>query len=72
MSETMEIYENLSVESLPNEEWRDIVGYEGLYQISNMGRVKRLLSIKCKKERLVAVTRVLKKGYCRIMLSKEG
>ena len=68
----MEIYKNLSIESLPNEEWRDIVGYEGLYQISNMGIVKRLLSIKCKKERLVAVTRDLKKGYCRIMLSKEG
>ena len=38
----MEIYENLSVESLPNEEWRDIVGYEGLYQVSNLGRVKSL------------------------------
>lgn len=24
------------------EEWRDIEGYEGLYQISNEGRVKRL------------------------------
>ena len=25
-----------------NEEWRDIKGYEGLYQISNLGRVKSL------------------------------
>ena len=31
---------NLSIEPLPNEEWRDIVGYEGLYQVSNLGRVK--------------------------------
>ena len=38
----MEIYENLSIESLPNEEWRDIVGYEGLYQVSSLGRVKSL------------------------------
>lgn len=38
----MEIYENLSIESLPNEEWRDVVGYEGLYQVSNLGRVKSL------------------------------
>lgn len=38
----MEIYENLSIESLPNEEWRDIVGYEGLYQVSNLGRVKSM------------------------------
>jgi len=25
-----------------DEEWKDIVGYEGYYQISNLGRVKRL------------------------------
>ena len=38
----MEIYENLSIESLHNEEWRDVVGWEGLYQVSNLGRVKSL------------------------------
>lgn len=38
----MEIYENLSIESLPNEEWRDVIGYEGLYKVSNLGRVKSL------------------------------
>lgn len=25
-----------------NEEWRPILGYEGLYEVSNMGRVKSL------------------------------
>lgn len=30
----------LSLENLPNEQWKDIKGYEGLYQISNFGRVK--------------------------------
>lgn len=68
----MENYENLSVESLPNEEWRDIVGYEGIYQISNLGRVKRLISVKCKKERLLRVTKDKRYGYCRIMLSKDN
>ena len=24
------------------EEWKDILGYEGIYQVSNMGRVKSL------------------------------
>lgn len=68
----MEIYENLSIESLPNEEWRDVVGYEGLYQISSLGRIKRLVSPKCKKERLLAITKDLNHGYCRVMLSKEN
>lgn len=36
----MEIYENLSNESLPNEEWRDVVGWEEAYQVSNLGRVR--------------------------------
>ena len=27
------------------EEWRDIKGFEGLYQVSNMGRVKSLSRI---------------------------
>lgn len=35
-------YQNFSVTSMPNEEWRDITGYEGRYQISNFGRVKSL------------------------------
>ena len=29
------------------EEWRDIIGYEGYYQVSNLGRVK---SLKFKKQ----------------------
>ena len=24
------------------EEWRDVIGYEGIYQVSNMGRVRRV------------------------------
>lgn len=30
------------IENLPNEEWRDVVGFEGLYRVSNKGRVKSL------------------------------
>lgn len=32
----------LSLEDLPNEIWKDIKDFEGLYQISNYGRVKSL------------------------------
>ncbi len=31
-----------SKKSAKIEEWRDVVGYEGLYQVSNLGRVKSL------------------------------
>ena len=35
----MKYNENLSLDSLPNEEWRDCVGWEGLYKISSQGRI---------------------------------
>ena len=38
----MEIWENTDLSDLENETWLDIIDYEGLYQISNFGRVKRL------------------------------
>ena len=31
-----------TLEDLPNEEWRDIPGYDGIYQCSNYGRIKSL------------------------------
>lgn len=34
--------DNLSLENLPGEEWKDIPGWEGMYIISNFGRVKSL------------------------------
>ncbi len=41
-----EINSNLSIDNLPNETFKDILNYEGLYQVSNLGRVKRLERIK--------------------------
>lgn len=34
------------VEDLPNEVWRDVVGFEGFLKVSNLGRVKRTISAK--------------------------
>ena len=54
------------------EEWRDVVGYEGLYQVSNLGRVRTL------DYRRTGKIRILKQcwdsdGYCRVALfPKEG
>lgn len=30
----------MSIESLPGEDWRPVVGYESLYSVSDMGRIK--------------------------------
>ena len=32
----------MKIEDLPGEEWRDIAGYEGYYQVSNLARIKSL------------------------------
>jgi hypothetical protein len=50
------------------EEFRDIKGYEGLYQISNLGRVK---SLHFKKE-VVLVKAIHRTGYFKINLSKDN
>lgn len=66
----MEIYKNLSLTDLPNEEWRDVVGYEGLYQVSNMGRVK---SLERKGARTIRMLRQnhTKNGYLTVTLQKN-
>lgn len=37
-----EKYEYVTEEDILSEKWKDIIGYEGIYEISNMGRVKSL------------------------------
>lgn len=38
------------------EQWKDIIGYEGLYQVSNLGRVKRLAGKRVKQERFIVTS----------------
>lgn len=35
-------YQNRSLKNLANEIWRDVHGYDGEYQVSNLGRIKSL------------------------------
>lgn len=59
--------------------WRDIKGYEGLYQVSNLGRVKRLAGLRMYKnspsryfnERILKPKKD-KNGYLLVGLSKNG
>ena len=63
------------------EEWRDVVGFEGLYQVSNLGRVKgldRLVDTNINNvNRRINKGKLLKpqfnnKGYKRVNLCKNG
>jgi len=56
--------------------WKDIKGYEGLYQISSLGRVNSLSRLTNSSNRLLS-EKTLKpttnrKGYLQISLSKDG
>lgn len=50
--------------------WKDIKGYEGLYQVSNFGRVKSLHYRHSNKEKILPIQNC--KEYQRIGLSKNG
>lgn len=60
------------------EEWKDIKGYEGLYQVSNLGRVKSL-----ERETIIGKNRIVhqkekimkyttRSGYYNLVLRKNG
>ena len=77
----MKIYENLSLEDMEGEIWKDIKGLEGVYQISNMGRVKSLerkCKLGCHYSRCVIIKEKIRKqnfdvnGYLYVSLSRNG
>jgi hypothetical protein len=58
-------WRNTLLVDLPGEEWRDVVGYDGLYSVSNYGRVKSMA-------RYNERGHWLKEKVLRINLSREG
>lgn len=53
------------------EEWKNIIGYEGLYQVSSYGRVKSLGNDKTRKEKLLK-PKTNGRGYLLVCLNKDG
>lgn len=51
--------------------WKDIKGYEGLYQVSNLGRVKSLNYNHTKKEKILSLDHQ-KNGYLRVILQNKN
>jgi hypothetical protein len=62
------------------EEWRDIPGYEGRYQVSSLGRVKSLARVvpnlrygsQNRNERIMKQCKCSKKGYLKLGLQLNG
>lgn len=54
-----------------SEVWKDVEGYEGLYQVSNLGRVKSLNYNKTGKSKIMK-SHLNSKGYYVVALSKSG
>jgi hypothetical protein len=56
----------------PSEEvWKDIKGYEGIYKVSNFGRVKSLGNEFTRKERFLKLC-LQSKGYLTVVLQKDA
>ena len=65
---------------MENEVWKDIVGYEGLYQVSNLGKVKSLKRkvyagrnrMRWQYERILSNNKTNGNGYIVVSLNKES
>lgn len=57
-----------TLESLDSEQWADVAGYEGLYQVSTLGRVK---SFQCR-EKIIVKPQLDNHGYLYVGLHKKG
>lgn len=63
-----------NVKDLPNEVWKDIPDYEGIYQVSNKGRIKSLARIvgNCKRKDKIIIPKDNGTGYYKVNLYKNG
>lgn len=68
----MHYYTILSLNDLDGEVWHDVLGYEGLYVVSNLGRVKSLASSNHKKHDIILRQYATGNGYLTVGLYKEG
>lgn len=61
---------NMGVNS--SEEWRDVVGYEDIYHVSNEGRVRRVLQSRGTRPDLLKPSVNPKNGYHSVMLWSQN
>ena len=63
---------NFTKEELDNEIWKDVLRYDYEYQISNLGRFKRVTSFHKNNKGEITVGSLDSRGYLRTNLTKEG
>ena len=61
----------IDVDKYNEEIWKDIKGYEGKYQVSNLGRVRSLNYRRTGKERILKYL-INTRGYLTTVLYKNG
>lgn len=64
------VIDHESAENLLDEEWRDVVGYEGKYMVSNLGRVKNLPHSSLGREQVMIQRQI--RNYYSVQLSLNG
>jgi len=71
--------EHLNIKDVEKEIWKDVIGYEGLYQISNFGRVKSLgretiskYGLKRTTKEKFLTTSLNNEGWLRVTLFKDN
>lgn len=72
-----EIYKNLNIEDIENEEWKPIPNYELIYYCSNLGRIKSIDKFVKNNgtdvfKKSFIKSQNLYKGYCRVDLNKKS
>lgn len=71
-ADNLECYTPQQFVSLEGEEWRNVVGFEGRYEVSNLGRVRSLVKYsRWQKVPRLLSTRINRNGYLMIMLKAE-
>lgn len=55
-----------------SEEWRDAFGFEGIYQVSNEGRVRRVLASRGTRPGIIKPQANPRNGYLTVSLSREN
>lgn len=67
------IYENISLNDLNGEVWKPVVGYYGLYDVSNFGRIKSFnKNGNNKNSDIIRIQRINQFGYLTFNLCKEN